>query len=332
MRVLVTGITGFIGHHVLDWLLRNTDMEVVGLCRLSYAGNLGRVAELESVRRNPNRVSYVWHDLRAPLTEGVHARIGRVDFVIHIAAETHVDRSLVDATIFAQSNVVGTTNLLEYLRRHQPGLRKVVSMGTDEYYGPAPEGVCFREGDPPRPSNPYSASKVGQWAMEYAFAHAHGLPICWAFAMNAYAPRQHPEKFIPRTVRAMLRGEEVVLHGRSRQDLASRCWVYCEDLASALEWLLWHGRPKEVYHVVGEERTVWEIADIIAQEVTGQPLERYPRVRILDYHRARPGHDRRYALDGSKLRALGWSPRWPLETTLRRTVRWMVEHPQWLEG
>jgi len=326
-RILITGGAGFVGHHACEEILKTTNWKIVVLDCLNYAGNMNRITETEAF--DPERLKFVWHDLRAPISKGVHEMIGNIDYCIHFAAESHVDRSLEDARPFAMSNVVGTTNLLEYLRHYQTNLKKYIGFNTDEVFGPAKLGVFYKETDKFYPSNPYAASKCGQWAMEYAFAHAFGIPIVMVHSMNIIGERQHPEKFIPKTIRALLKGEKVILHGQDRNTISSRCWIHARNVADGLLFLLKEGQTGEVYNIVGEERTVWEIADWICQVVKNRPLEDSD-VEFIDFHNARPGHDRRYALSGEKLKKMGWEPVISLEQSLKKTVKWTLENPKWL--
>lgn len=325
--ILVTGGAGFVGHHCVDHLLKNTDWDIIVLDSLNYAGNLNRITD--SKLFNPQRVKFVWHDLRAPISDTTHKLIGNLDYCIHFASETHVDRSLIDSIPFAMSNVVGTTNLLEYIKKYQPDLEKYIGFNTDEVFGPAPEGVFYKETDKFYPSNPYSASKAGQWAMEYSFAHAFKLPLIMVHSMNIVGERQNPEKFVPKTIKAILNNEKVVLHGRGREDLSSRCWIHARNVADGLLFLLQKGERQETYNIVGEERTVLEMADWICEAIKGRKLNDN-EIQWLDYHAARPGHDKRYALSGEELAKIGWGPPVDLEKSLKKTVKWTLEHQKWL--
>jgi len=330
MRVLVTGGCGFVGHHVVEGVLRATDWEVVVLDGLNYAASPHRLEDVRDWEALRRRVTLLWHDLRAPITEGLHERIGRLDYIFHLAAESHVDRSLADSIPFVESNVLGTAHLLEYVRRCQPALRLFVQFSTDEVYGPAPRGVFWREWDRLHPSNPYAGSKAGGDMLAISFAHAFGLPVIVTRTMNVFGERQHSEKFVPKTLRAILRGERVTLHATA-EAVSSRCWVHARNCADALLFLTQHAEPEEIYNVVGEERTVLDLAHRISRVVRGRPLEE-DEIEFLDAHTARPGHDLRYALDGTRLREMGWSPPLSLDESFDRTIRWMADprNARWL--
>ncbi len=327
-KILITGGCGFVGHHCVEHLLKNTDWEIIILDTLTYAGNLNRITDIEVF--DPERIRFVWHDLRAPISESLHKMIGKLDYCIHFAAESHVDRSLEDSIPFVMSNVVGTANLLEYFKRYQPECKTLI-FSTDEVFGPAPEGVYFKEDDRFKPSNPYAASKAGEEMIAFSFAHAFGLPISIVRSMNIIGERQHPEKFVPKTIRAILNGEKVTLHGRGPQDVSSRCWIHARNVADALLFLLDKAEREEFYHIVGEEKTVLEMANWICEVIKGRRLKE-DEIDWVDYHTARPGHDKRYALSGEKLAKMGWHPPVDLEKSLKKTVAWSIDpkHRKWL--
>lgn len=325
-RILITGGAGFIGHHCVEHLLKNTEWEIIILDSLNYAGNLERITDIEVF--DPNRVKFVWYDLRAPISETIRELIGKLDYLIHFAAESHVDRSLENSIPFVMSNVLGTANLLEYMKHYQPKCKTIV-FSTDEVFGSAPEGVYFKEDDSFKPSNPYSASKVGEEMISYSFAHAFRMPISCVRCMNVIGEAQHPEKFVPKTIKAILNNEKVVLHGRGEEDLASRCWIHARNVSDALLFLLDKMKRGEFYHITGEERTVLEIANWICEVIKGRKL-RENEIQFIGDPIERPGYDKRYALSGEKLAKMGWSPPVGLEQSIKKTVKWALEHPKWL--
>jgi len=337
--ILITGGAGFVGHHSVEHFLKNTNWNIVVLDSLNYAGNLNRLVEAHKaagdVNRivdidvfDPKRVKFVWHDLRAPISQSKAKLIGKIDYCLHYAAESHVDRSLEDSIPFVESNVLGTANLLEYLKHSQPQCKTII-FSTDEVFGPAPEGVYFKENDPLRPSNPYAGSKAGQESISFSFAHAFSLPIFIVRSMNIIGERQHPEKFIPKTIKAILNNEKIILHGRTPQDLSSRCWIHARNVADGVLFLLNKGEKEEFYHIVGEERTVLEMANWICEVIKGRPLLGN-EIEWVDYHTARPGHDKRYALSGEKMAQMGWKTPVDLEHSLKKSVQWMLDHKYWL--
>jgi len=339
--ILITGGGGFIGHHFVEGLLKKTDWDIVILDALTYAGNLNRLTDIDIWDKEKHRVKFVWHDLRAPISDTTHKMIGDLDFIWHLAAESHVDRSLEDSRPFVMSNVLGTANLLEYVKKYQPSLKKFVTFSTDEVFGPAPSGVDYKEGDTCNPSNPYSAAKEGEEAISKAFAFSFGLPIMITRTMNVYGERQHPEKFIPKTVSAILKNEPVSIHGLPG-NISSRKWIHARNVCDALIFLLDRGEIIEkkyqndsshgVYHIVGEERNVLDLANRISEIIRGKKLEE-GEIQYIDFHSTRPGHDLRYSLSGEKLKNMGFEYPMKLKESFDKMIKWMIkpENQKWLE-
>ena len=326
-NILITGAAGFVGHHCIDHILKNTDWNVLVIDSLNYAGDMNRITDSKSF--NHSRVKFLWHDLRAPISKAIHNHIGNLDYLVHFAAESHVDRSLEDSVPFIATNVLGTANLLEYLKHFQPKCKTII-FSTDEVFGSAPEGVYFKEDDNFKPSNPYAASKAGQEMIAFSFAHAFKLPISISRSMNIIGERQHPEKFVPKTIRTILSGDKILLHGRGRNDIASRCWIHARNVSDAVSFLLDKAQPGEFYHIVGEEKTVLELADWICEVIKGRKLND-DEIMFVEYPPERPGHDKRYALSGEKLMKMGWHSPVDLEDSLKKTVKWTLENQEWLK-
>jgi len=316
MKLLLTGGAGFIGHHLVEHVLKNTDWQIVILDALTYAGDLGKLTLIENINiwdKEKSRVKFVWHDLRSPLENSVAEAIGDVDYIWHLAAETHVDRSLINSTPFVLSNVLGTANLLDFARK-QDGLQRFIQFSTDEVFGPAPMGVFYKEGDTCNPSNPYAASKEGAEAMAKSYAFSFGVPVTITRTMNVFGERQHPEKFVPKTARSVLSNEKVIIHGLPG-NISSRCWIHARSVGDALLWVIQGGevihKAKQddcqngIYHIVGEEADVLSLANRITMLGRGMVLED-AEIEYVDFHSTRPGHDLRYALNGDKLRNSGF--------------------------
>ena len=329
-RILTTGGAGFAGSHFVEHVLAETDWSVVVLDSLNYAGRIERLTGMD--RYDPDRVSILWHDLRAPLPDS--PLLDGISDVVHLAAESHVDRSIADPVPFVHNNVMATLNICEWARAQR--LDHFIQISTDEVYGPAAEGERHGEWSTIRPSNPYSASKAAQEAIAYSFWRTYELPLVITNTMNLYGERQDPEKFVAKLVKAISRGDVFPIHGRpSFQGFvpSSRHWLHARNHADALVWLL--KRPCAMYgygdaepdrwNIAGEERNVQEMAEMVAM-ILGKSL----RIRQVDYHSSRPGHDHRYALDGSKIASAGWTPPYGLTTSLASTVGWMVKHEEWL--
>jgi len=338
--VLITGACGFIGHHLVEGVLKETDWEIIILDALTYAGNLNRLTDISNWEKEKHRVKFVWHDLKSPISESTHKMIGELDCIWHLAAESSVDRSLEDSIPFVISNIVGTANLLEYVKKYQPNLKKFITFSTDEVFGPAPSGIDYKEGDVCNPSNPYSASKEGEEAISKSFAFSFGLPIMITRTMNVIGERQHPEKFVPKTVQAILKGKPVVIHGIPG-NISSRKWIHARNVCDALLFLTDKGEIIEkkhqndpsygIYHIVGEERNALEIANKISRVINNRDLNK-EEIEYYDFHALRPGHDLRYSLDGSKLLNLGFKYRYSLDKSLDKMTKWMIkpENQKWL--
>jgi dTDP-glucose 4,6-dehydratase len=327
-RLLLTGVAGFAGHHIVEHVLATTDWEVVGLASFRHRGCPRRLAHLEN-----DRLQVLHADLSAPINERLAEEIGAVDYIIHAAAESHVERSLAEPRSFIENNVAVTITMLEFARRCRP--RALIQVSTDEVYGPAVAPHRHREWEPVIPSNPYSASKAAQEAVAIAYWRSYGVPMLISNCMNLIGERQDVEKFVPMVMRRVLAGEAVPIHWDGLSGaIGSRHYLHARNHADALLWLL--QRPQrgcfpdvdrpDRWHIVGElEVDNLELATMIAA-VIGKPL----RAEYVDFHQSRPGHDLRYALDGAKLAATGWRPPVPFASSLERTVEWTMRHPEWL--
>jgi dTDP-glucose 4,6-dehydratase len=281
------------------------------------------LAEIGAVR-HPN-VRFQYHDLRAPISDMLAQQLGSFRYIIHLAAGTHVDRSIADPLSFVYDNVVGTCNLLEFARK--TGCRIFLNFSTDEVFGAAPPGVAFKEDDRYRSANPYSASKAGAEELGIAYHNTYGLPVVTTHCMNVIGIRQHPEKFVPNTIAKVRDGQLVKIHAdKTRQISGSRFFIGADQVADAVTVLLAFGEPGEKYNIVGErELTNLQVATIIA-EAQLKTLKH----EMVDGTVSRPGMDLRYAMSGEKMRAMGWRPTSTIEDTIRKITRWSLENPQWL--
>jgi dTDP-glucose 4,6-dehydratase len=270
-------------------------------------------------------------DLTRPISEGIIKECANVDYVLHMAAETHVDRSIQDPGPFIYSNVVGTYNILEFvreLRKSVFGPKVFCYFSTDEVYGPAPEGVAFKEWDRYNCTNPYAATKAGAEQLTLSYMNCYKIPGFIVNCMNLFGERQHPEKFIPLCIRKIEAGEEIQIHGTpDGKKSGSRFYIHARNMAAAVNWLFYKYTNREKYNIVGErELTNLEVAQMIA-DVMGKEL----KYRIVNFHESRPGHDLRYALDGSKLEQMGYKIPITIENSLRKTVEWTLNNRKWLE-
>jgi dTDP-glucose 4,6-dehydratase len=323
-RVLITGGCGFIGHHLVEHLLINTDWDVVILDKLTYASNGYNRLRDAGVLGN-SRLKCHAGDFTQPLSHGLSQEIGQIDYLIHLGAETHVDNSITNPEPFVLSNVVGTMRVLEYAKTQK--LKKFIYFSTDEVFGPAPAGTLYKEWDRYNSTNPYSASKAGGEELCLAYANTYGIPIIVTHTMNAFGERQHPEKFIPMVIKKVLAGELVTIHSDSTKTRSgSRFYIHARNIASAVLFLLSKGVSREKYNVVGEaEVDNLDMARFIS-EVIGKPLKH----EMVDFHSSRPGHDLRYALDGTKMKDMGWDIPKTFNKSLEKTINWYLSNLGWL--
>lgn len=327
-HVLITGGCGFLGHHLVEHTLKNTDWHISIFDRLTYASRgFDRLRGIKCF--DDNRVRVYTHDIRYPISVGLTAELGQVDYILHVAAETHVDNSIIDPEPFVTSNVLGTMHMLNYARTIAK-LNWFVYFSTDEVFGPAPDNVNYKEWDRYNSTNPYSASKAGGEELCLAWANTYKLPIIITHCMNLFGERQHPEKFIPNTIRKVLNGQVVTIHSNSNKTRpGSRFYFHARNAADGVLFLLGNAtNRRDKYNLVGQrEVSNLELATFIA-DFLGRKLYH----EMVDFHSSRPGHDLRYALDGTKMADLGWAPPLDFETSLLRTIRWYLDNPRWFNG
>lgn len=321
MKILVTGGAGFVGHHFVEAVLKNTDWKVIVTDCLTYASGYGfdRLRDINVY--NTERVKCLTWDLRNPVEPGIMSEIGDVDYVVHMAAESHVDRSIADPCPFIMSNILGTQHILLAARR-MPNLKKFINFSSDEVFGPAPLGVYHTENHPFRTTNPYAATKAGAVFIGEAEFHTHKTPVLTTFTMNVFGERQNKEKFLIKCIKATQTGERIVIHSTpDRKTSGSRCWIHARNAAAAVLFLLDHGKVGERYNIVGDERNNSDMANFIMKVANCK----YPFLDFVGFHSSRPGHDLRYALDGSKMEAMGWRYPRTLEASLEKMVKWTLE-------
>jgi dTDP-glucose 4,6-dehydratase len=309
MRVLVTGGAGFIGSHFVRRLAEAGD-EVVVLDKLTYAGNR---ANLEGVEHEFHEGDIADQDAVAKAARGAEA-------IVNFAAETHVDRSILGPAEFILTDVLGTQVLLDHARHHE---LRLVHVSTDEVYGDIEPGApSSTETAPLRPSSPYSASKAGGDMQVLAYVRTYGVDACITRGANTYGPRQYPEKFLPLFITNAFDGQPLPVYGDGRQ---RREWLHAEDHCAGIELVLRKGASGEIYNVGGQERENMDVVKRIL-ELTGASPD------LVRHVEDRPGHDRRYAVDSSKLQGLGWKPQHSFDATgLAETVDWYREHRAWWE-
>ncbi|MGQ0577428.1 MAG: dTDP-glucose 4,6-dehydratase [Betaproteobacteria bacterium] len=332
--ILVTGGAGFIGaNFVLDWLARESSA-IVNLDKLTYAGNLGN---LQSVRTDPRHV-FVHGDIGDPgLVTGLLEK-HRPSAIVHFAAETHVDRSINDPEDFVQTNIVGTFRLLEASKAYFSKLPaseqdafRFLHVSTDEVYGSlGPGDPAFSESSPYAPNSPYSASKAASDHLARAYFHTYGLPVVTTNCSNNYGPYQFPEKLIPVVILNALAGKRLPVYGDGMQ---VRDWLYVKDHCSAVRLALAKGMPGEVYNVGGTSKhsNIMVVEQVCAILDELRPRRSGKHESLIEFVKDRPGHDRRYAIDASKIsRELGWKRTESFDSGLRKTVAWYLDNPDWV--
>ena len=333
--LLVTGGAGFIGSNFVLASLEVSDEPIVNLDKLTYAGNLHN---LDSLRGDPRHV-FLRGDIRDRTVLKQALERHRPRAIVHFAAESHVDRSILGPAEFIDTNIVGTWNLLEEARAYWAGLPgaerdafRFLHVSTDEVYGSlGPADPAFTESTPYAPNSPYAASKAASDHLVRAYHHTYGLPVLTGNCSNNYGPYQFPEKLIPLMIRNALAGEPLPVYG---DGLQVRDWLYVGDHCEALRRILERGRTGHTYNIGGaaERRNIDVVRTLCAILGRERPKSSGAYDQQISFVKDRPGHDRRYAIDGSKLRAeLGWAPAQTFESGLASTVRWYLDHAEWVE-
>lgn len=349
-RILLTGASGFVGSHVLRHILTTTDWDVVCPVTFRHKGISDRlVTAMEGL--DQSRVTIVQTDLTAPISKVSANKFGTINYILNVASESHVDRSIEEPAAFIQSNVALITNILDYARTLDT-LEVFLQVSTDEVYGPASPGEAHREWiDNIKPSNPYSASKAAQEAIAYSYWRTYDIPLIISNTMNIIGETQDSEKFFPKTLLNVLNETEMIIHASAEGEIGSRFYLHARNQADGLLFLIQNAKERltsarfdkvsgEIeslrysfggtvpprFHIVGErEVDNLQMAVLIADAV-GKPL----KYRLEDFHSSRPGHDLRYALDGAKIEEFGWTAPIPLEASIKSTVEWTLSHREWL--
>jgi dTDP-glucose 4,6-dehydratase len=327
MKILITGGCGFIGHHFVEHVHKNTDWDIIIIDRLSYASNgFERLRDTETL--NDNRVKVFTCDLILPLSEGLIKEIGEVDYIVHMAAETHVDNSIKTPKLFLDNNIQSTYNLLEYARNYLPNLKTFFYFSTDEVFGPALGDTLYKEWDRHKPTNPYSASKSAAEQICIAYENTYKTPLMIVNVMNAFGERQHVEKFIPLCMKKLLNDEKIYIHSYpDKKTSGTRFYIHGRNIAAAVLFLIKNGEIGEKYNISGER----EVSNLEMAQFIAKFMNKKLDYEMVDFHSDRPGHDLRYGLDGSKLFSMGFSLPLNFEESLRKTVEWTLDNQKWLE-
>jgi dTDP-glucose 4,6-dehydratase len=323
VRILLTGIAGFVGSHIMSHLLKNTDHQIVGIASFRHKGCPTRVTGDANYQADPSRVKLVTHDLAWPMTPALMDQVGEIDLVLNVASGSHVDRSITHPVEFARNNLESTMTVLELARKLKP--RKFVQFSTDEVYGQCPVGELHKEWSPIVPSNPYAGSKAAQEAMAISYWRTYGVPLIITNTMNVFGENQDAEKFLPLIVNKAKTGETLKIHAYPGCKTAgSRFYIHARNVADALLFIA-DNVPAPLYpdvdmpariNIVGEREIDNEEFALKVAGYAGLKLN----YELVDFHSSRPGHDCRYALDGSKLAKLGWKPPVTFEKSLKAAV------------
>ena len=344
--LFLTGASGFVGSAALQHVMEHTDWRVICPSTMRHYGDQSRLVELRE--KYGKRIHVVPCDLAMPFSADLFGLDGpgSVDFIWNIASESHVDRSLSDPEGFIRNNTELMLNVLRFAIDVKP--RLFLHMSTDEVFGPQYDDQSpHDEWSPIKPSNPYSASKAAQEAIAYSYWRAYGIPLVITNTMNLIGPRQHPEKFVPKMIRALRDGQPLTIHSNPDGESGTRCWIGIEDFANAWLWLTqkfdlitqspahvghltyYPDMPREPhrFNIVGQRASNLEVAELLAEIMGVADVD----IQMVNFHTSRPGHDMHYGLDGSKLEHFGWKPPVNLTDRLIQTVHWYQDFPEALE-
>ena len=331
-RLLLTGASGFIGSHALQYYLQNTDWEILCPCSWSHKGTPERIKEV--IGGYEDRVTVFTHDLTVPFTETTIKRIGHIDYIINFASDSHVDRSITDPVPFIQNNVNIALTMMEFARVAKPEI--FVQVSTDEVYSAAPDGILYKEWSEILPSNPYAASKCAQEAIMISGWRSYGIPLVVTNTVNNFGERQDTEKYLARLIKMIDADQTVTVHG-SEGNIGGRFYLHAKNHASAIKHIIDNNLVIKYvdsndktyparYNVTSED----EVDNLTMAKLVAEIMGKELKYELTDYHGTRPGHDRRYALDGSKLKESGWKFEFPLRPALDNYITWTILNRHWL--
>ena len=325
--IVLTGGCGFIGHHFAEYVHKNTDWNIIIIDKLSYASmGLNRLRNNELLYSK--RVKVFTIDLCNEISDGIKKELGNnINYIVHMAAETHVDNSILEPLKIITNNVNSTVNLLEWSRTLN-NLEIFFYFSTDEVFGPALGDTLYKEWDRHRPTNPYSASKSAAENICISYENTYKIPLMIVNVMNAFGERPHVEKFIPKCIKKILNNELVHIHSYpDKKESGTRFYIHAQNIASAVLFLIKNGIIGEKYNISGEK----EVSNLDLALLIAKSMDKELNYEMVDFHSSRPGHDLRYGLDGNKIYELGWNPKFNFEDSLEKTVKWTLNNLEWLE-
>ncbi|OGO93130.1 MAG: hypothetical protein A3F10_05585 [Coxiella sp. RIFCSPHIGHO2_12_FULL_42_15] len=334
--LLLTGVGGSIGIHTLSQIMKNTDWDVVGIDSFNHRGWCDRVEN--HLKRHPNdisRIRIMQHDLVAPFSEMEKRRIGHVDYIINMASLSDVEASIQEPVPFVLNNVALVLNMLEFAREVKP--EAFIQISTDEVYGPTMgKNDGYKEWDAQVPSNPYAGSKSAQESIAISYWRAYGVPLVITNTMNNFAEMQSSSKFPVMIQKAIAKGEEITIHGNENGEIGSRSYIHSQNFANALLFILKNLPPHlhvpgqidkpDRYHIAGEK----QLDNLELAQTIAKLMDKNLKYKIINFHSARPGHDPHYGLNDDKLKSLGWKAPVSFEESLKNTIRWQSENPEWI--
>jgi len=326
-KIILTGGCGFIGHHFAEYIHKNTDWEIIIFDKLTYASmGLNRLRNNELL--HSDRIKVYTIDLCIDIADGIKKEIGTdINYIVHMAAETHVDNSIKEPLKIIKNNIDSTVYLLEWART-LPSLEIFFYFSTDEVFGPALGDTLYKEWDRHRPTNPYSASKSAAENICIAYENTYKVPLMIVNVMNAFGERQHVEKFIPLCIKKILNDELIHIHSYPDKVTAgTRFYIHAQNIANAVLFLIKNGTIGEKYNISGEE----EVSNLDLAKLIAEYMGKELKYEMVDFHSSRPGHDLRYGLNGKKIYDLGWNPKFNFKKSLEKTVKWTLNNLEWLD-
>jgi dTDP-glucose 4,6-dehydratase len=328
---LITGCSGFIGSHALEYYLENTDWDIICPNSWRHKGTPERITEV--IEGYEDRVTVLTHDLTVPFTDITIKRLPKIDYIINFASESHVNRSITEPAPFILNNVNLLLTMLELARVVKPEV--FIQVSTDEVYGSAPEGVRFPEWSEIIPSNPYAGSKCAQEAIAISYWRTYGVPLIITNTVNNFGERQDTEKYLALLIKKIEAGEKVSVHGTKEYN-GARFYLHAKNHASAIKHMIDTNQVKlyedgkvkqpQRFNITSDD----EISNIDMAKLVAEIMDKPLDYEFTDYHASRPGHDRRYGLDGSKLKETGWELEFPLKTSLSDYISWTLQNKHWL--